>query len=214
MEITSTNGLMLSQQGYEHPILPSPFEGFIHVLFHILLLALTVLSLVALFQRGPIAAFAVFLAWTVIFYGILVGLSWNGRPQRSVLSVFFSRLRAEPARFSPVPRGASPAGSRPLSTNGSVAVPFPDGRGPYQHHQPPYRATHSTALVDHDYPMSTSHGHDADVDDDDEEDEDSRQRRIEEELSRRDVSIVTVPKRRLYLLNPNPPEADEDAHGR
>ena len=101
-----------------------------------------------------------------------------------------------------------PAGSRPLSMNESVAVPFPqEGRGPYQHHQPPYRATLS-AGPDHDYPMSTSHGHDVDYDDD--EDEDTRQRRIEDELSRRDVSIVTVPKRRLYLLNPNPPEPEEE----
>ena len=46
------------------------------------------------------------------------------------------------------------------------------------------------------------------LDEQDEEDEETRQRRIEEELSRRDVSIVTVPKRRLYLLNPNPPEEE------
>ena len=164
----------------------------------------------ALFQRGPIAAFAVFLAWTLAFYGLLIGLSWNGRPRKSILSVIFSRLRAEPARFSPVPRAGSPAGSRPLSMNESVAVPFPsDGRGPYHHHQPPYRA--ASAGLDHDYPMATTLGHD--VDDDDEEDEDTRQRRIEEELNRRDVSIVTVPKRRLYLLNPTPPEADDEAHG-
>ena len=158
MEITSTNGLMLGQQGFEPPILPSPFEGLVHVVFHFLLLALTVVSLIALFQRGPIAAFAVFLAWTVAFYGILIGLSWNGRPRKSILSVFFSRLRAEPARFSPVPRAGSPAGSRPLSMNDSVAVPFPtDGRGPYHHHQPPYR----TAGVDHEYPplSTTVHGH-------------------------------------------------------
>ena len=208
MEITSTNGLMLGQQRpVDHPVLPPFFEGFIHVLFHALLLALTLFSLVALWQRALKAAFGVFLAWTVAFYAILITLAWNGRPKESVLSVIFSRLRAEPATFSAVPRAGSPAGSRPLSMNESVAVPFPSelgGRGPYQHHQPPYRA----AGADHDY-RSTSHGHfSPDVDDDDEEDEETRQRRIEEELSRRDVSIVTVPKRRLYLLNPNPPEEE------
>ncbi|KAH9918207.1 uncharacterized protein BXZ73DRAFT_92267 [Epithele typhae] len=205
MEIMSTNGLML-EQAPEHPVLPSAFEGFTHVLFHVLVFALTVLSLVALFQRGPIGAFAAFLAWSVIFYGILVGLSWNGRPNKSILSVIFSRLRHEPARFSPVPRPVSPAGSQPLSMNDSVTFPFPsDGRGPYQHHQPPYRTVHPG---DRDYPTLTSHGHDLDVEDDDDEDEDSRQRRIEDELSRRDVAVVTVPKRRLYLLNPNPPEEE------
>ncbi|KAH9853616.1 hypothetical protein C2E23DRAFT_916420 [Lenzites betulinus] len=208
MEITSTNGLMGHQSPVEHPVLPPPFQGFIHVLFHALLLALSVLSLVALWMRGPKPAFGVFLAWTVAFYTILVTLAWKGYPRKSILSVIFSRLRAEPVAFSPVPRGGSPAGSRPMSTTGSVAVPFPsDNRGPYQHHQPPYRATLS---AEPDYPMSHAHSHghgshDVD-DDDDEEDEDTRQRRIEEELSRRDVSIVTVPKRRLYVLNPNPPE--------
>ncbi|KAI1789559.1 hypothetical protein LXA43DRAFT_892782 [Ganoderma leucocontextum] len=204
MEIASTNGLMLGQcRPADHPILPPPFESFIHILFHTLLLALSVLSLVALWQRGPRTAFAVFLAWTAVFYTILLVLSWNGRPRESILSVTFSRLRAEPAAFTRVPRAGSPAGSRPLSVNDSVALPFPtEGRGPYQHHQPPYR----TAGPDHEY-RSASHGNmSPDVDDDDEEDEDSRQRRIEEELNRRDVSIVTVPKRRLYLLNPNPPE--------
>ncbi|KAI9001435.1 hypothetical protein BD414DRAFT_574874 [Trametes punicea] len=206
MEVTSTNGLMAGHQTpCEHPVLPTPFEGFIHVLFHALLLALSVFSLVTFWQRGPKVAFGVFLAWTVVFYVILVSLAWNGYPRESILSVIFSRLRAEPVAFSPVPRVGSPSGSRPMSTNESVAVPFPsEGRGPYQHHQPPYRAALS---AEHDYPTSLSHGHGSpDVDDDDEEDEDTRQRRIEEELSRREVSIVTVPKRRLYVLNPNPPE--------
>ncbi|TFK87067.1 hypothetical protein K466DRAFT_599803 [Polyporus arcularius HHB13444] len=207
MEVTSTNGLMMSPGPPDHPVLPPPFEGSVHLLFHALLLALSVLSLVSLWQRAPKAAFAVFLAWTVVFYTILFVLAWRGRPRESVLSVIFSRLRAEPSAFAPVPRVGSPAGSRPLSMNESVAVPFPSdslGRGPYQHHQPPYRAN---GAYDHDY--ATSHGHvSPDVDDDDDEDEETRQRRIEEELSRRDVSIVTVPKRRLYLLNPNPPEEE------
>ncbi|KAI0368139.1 hypothetical protein BV20DRAFT_948921 [Pilatotrama ljubarskyi] len=187
MEVTSTNGLMGHQSPVEHPVLPSPFEGFIHVLFHALLLALSALALVALWQRGPRAVFGVFLAWTAVFYVILVALAWNGYPRESILSVIFSRLRAEPVAFSP-----------------PMAVPFPsEARGPYQHHQPPYRAA---LTVEQEYAASHSHCHSPDVDDDDEEDEDTRQRRIEEELSRRDVSIVTVPKRRLYVLNPNPPE--------
>ncbi|KAI0677116.1 hypothetical protein C8Q78DRAFT_1180267 [Trametes maxima] len=189
MEATSTNGLMGHQCPADgrHPVLPTPFEGFIHVFFHALLLALSVFALVALWQRGPRPAFGVFLAWTVVFYAILFSLAWNGYPRESILSVILSRLRAEPVAFSP-----------------SVAVPFPsDGRGPYHHHQPPYRAA---LTAEHEYPASLSHGHGAPDVEDDEEDEDTRQRRIEEELSRRDVSIVTVPKRRLYVLNPNPPE--------
>ena len=35
------------------------------------------------------------------------------------------------------------------------------------------------------------------------EDEETRQRRIEDEISRRDVTIVTVPKRKLWVTNPS-----------
>ena len=38
---------------------------------------------------------------------------------------------------------------------------------------------------------------------DSDEDEDTRQRRIEDEMARRDVSIVTVPKRKLWVANPS-----------
>lgn len=40
-------------------------------------------------------------------------------------------------------------------------------------------------------------------DDDDDIDEDTRQRQIEEEMGRREVSIVTVPRRRLWITNPS-----------
>ena len=116
MDITSTNGLMGHQSPVAHPVLPTPFEGFIHVLFHALLLALSILSLIALWQRGPRAAFGVYLAWTVAFYIVLLSLAWNGYPRESILTVILSRLRADPVAFSPVPRGGSPSGSRPMST--------------------------------------------------------------------------------------------------
>ena len=38
---------------------------------------------------------------------------------------------------------------------------------------------------------------------DDDEDDELQQRRIEQEMERRDVSIVTVPKRKLFLTNPS-----------
>jgi len=51
--------------------------------------------------------------------------------------------------------------------------------------------------------MSTGRNHeDGDDDPDDDEDEETRQRRIEGEMNRRDVSIVTVPKRKLWIANP------------
>jgi hypothetical protein len=39
-------------------------------------------------------------------------------------------------------------------------------------------------------------------DNDDDLDDDTRQRVIEEEMQRRDVSIVTVPRRKLWIANP------------
>ena len=60
-----------------------------------------------------------------------------------------------------------------------------------------YRATNDDGTSSH--PLSAD-GH---YDDDEDEDEDVQQRRMEEELDRRDVSIVTVPKRRLWVANPS-----------
>lgn len=61
-------------------------------------------------------------------------------------------------------------------------------------HQPPYRAI----------PGQPTSIEDAGDDEDDEEDEVTRQRRMEDEMGRRDVSILTtVPKRRLWITNPS-----------
>ncbi|CCL99420.1 uncharacterized protein FIBRA_01438 [Fibroporia radiculosa] len=197
MDMTSTSGLMSATPPHAlaWPEMPHAFESFLHILFHAFLLGLCILSMIALWYRAPRATFIVFLVITAIFYVGLIAMSWRGRPQTSILSVIIARLRGDTPLPSPIP-------SRPLSTVGSE-VPFPTehGRSPYQHHHPPFRTTMSAGLDE--YPTSISHGHGTtDVEDDDDEDEDTRQRRIEEELSRRDVSIVTVPKRKLFLTNP------------
>lgn len=164
------------------PLMPGALDTLIHVLLHAFLLAVCVLSIIALWNRASVAAFAVFIAWTVLFYVLILVLAWHGVPSESVLTVLLARLR------SPPPPDPAAGG-----------VPFPTaGTGPYQH-QPTYRVTH-----EHEYPTSISHGGMTVEDDDDDEDDDARQRRIEEEMSRRDVSIVTVPKRRLFLTNPEP----------
>ncbi|KAH7929432.1 hypothetical protein BV22DRAFT_1080880 [Leucogyrophana mollusca] len=176
--------------------IPQPFETCLRILFHALVLALCILSLAALWYRATKALFAVFLLWTVLFYCSLFALAWNGRPRKSILTALIARLRAQP----PPPAGSpgTPT-SRPLSMVGNEQYPFPtDTRGPYLH-QPPYRP------AGHD-DVSTSHGgpRSVETDDDDEDvDEETRQRRIEEEMGRREVSIVTVPKRRLWITNPS-----------
>jgi len=88
-----------------------------------------------------------------------------------------------------------------MSTAGTDQYPFPsETRGPYMHH-PAYRVVHED-----DY-YSTSHGGplsvDTEIEVESDEDEDTRQRRIEEEMGRREVSIVTVPKRKLWIANPS-----------
>jgi hypothetical protein len=107
-----------------------------------------------------------------------------------------SRLRGESR--SSVLRTPTPIPSRPMSMAGTDQYSFPtEPRGPYMHH-PTYRVAHED---DH----STSHGGPLSVDTEVEsdEDEDTRQRRIEEEMGRREVSIVTVPKRKLWITNPS-----------
>ncbi|KAH9844180.1 uncharacterized protein C8Q71DRAFT_696723 [Rhodofomes roseus] len=196
LDMTSTSGLM-TPAGPMTPEMPRPFDLFLHVLFHALLFALCILSLIELWLRAPKAAFIVFLIGTVLFYVALFALAWSGRPRYSVLTALLARLRGHPTHPGYTPGTATP--SRPLSATESE-VPFPtEQRSPYQHY-PPYRAA---STVPDEYPTSVSHGHAMnEVDDDDEEDEDIRQRRIEDEMSRRDVSIVTVPRRKLFLTNP------------
>jgi len=197
IDMLSTSGLMSGPLAHQLPHMPHPLVGSVHVLFHALLLSLCILSLVELWVRAPTAAFIIFLVGTVAFYVALFVLAFYGIPRVSILSTIVYRLRGGEPRS---PAVATPVPSRPLSTAGSE-VPFPESRSPYQHHQPPYRRT--TSAGPDEYPTSVSHGHGtAEVDDEDEDDEDARQRRIEEEMSRRDVSIVTVPRRKLFLTNP------------
>ena len=192
---------MVSARSSSHPPLnyPSPLEVAFHAIFHALLLALSTLCLVQLWQGGTVVGFVVFLVWTVGFYLAIVVLAWKGRPEGSILTVTFSRLRARPHphRTSLPPQ----PGSRPMSS----ATPEPsasftlDSRGPYLH-SPPFRAAH----VDESYDMLSIGRHHEDGEDDpyDDEDEETRQQRIEDEMNRRDVSIVTVPKRKLWIANP------------
>jgi hypothetical protein len=52
---------------------------------------------------------------------------------------------------------------------------------------------------------SISHGahRTSEADDHSDIDEDMRQRTIEDEMGRREVSIVTIPKRKLWIANPS-----------
>ncbi|KAL1701428.1 hypothetical protein EV121DRAFT_263075 [Schizophyllum commune] len=179
------------------PEYPAPGEIATRVLFHAALLAVSALCLVALYLRAPVWSFAVFLVWVVGFYAAMLVLAWRGTPLRSTLTAVVYRLRGKPIP----PRDTSTIASAPIGESGQY--PFPTnvgsvaGRSPYVHTPMAYRATNDDGTSSH--PLSAD-GH---YDDDEDEDEDVQQRRMEEELDRRDVSIVTVPKRRLWVANPS-----------
>ena len=173
--------------------MPHLFDIILHIFFHLVLLALCVLSLVALWSLKSRASFAVFLTWTLAFYVSLFLSAWYGRPHQSIVTVFISRLRA-PSLPAPQPTLS------PLPSSAVDQYPFPtDARGPYLHHQPPYRAAGTDDV-------SLNHGGPRSVDNDEEEEEEvdeyTRQQRIEEEMARRDVSIITVPRKKLWITNP------------
>jgi hypothetical protein len=176
------------------PLVPPKGEITLHVLMHTLLMALCILSLMELWNRAPVAPFVAFLVWTIAFYAFLFMMSWNGRPQRSALTVLLGHIQgyAQPIA-API---ATPSPSRPISTAGTDQFPFPqEPRSPYLH-QPLFHTATEDATS---YAGLRSETEEVESD----EDEDTRQRRIEDEMARRDVSIVTVPKRKLWVANPS-----------
>jgi hypothetical protein len=179
----------------EQPMIPRK-EVALHVLMHILILALCTLSLIQLWHRAPLGLFAAFLAWIVAFYLILVILSWNGRPRYSTLTILLGRIRGN-SHFIAAPIG-TPSASRPISMAGTDQFPFPQERSPYIH-QPLFHPAAEDDLHSASYAGLRSETEEIESD----EDEETRQRRIEDEIARRDVSIVTVPKRKLWVANPS-----------
>ncbi|KIY49182.1 hypothetical protein FISHEDRAFT_58127 [Fistulina hepatica ATCC 64428] len=163
---------------------PSKYEIVIRLLFHAILFALCIFCLFALWHRASVAAFAVFLAWTVIFYALIFVMSWYSRPSRSLLSAILFRLRSSRAQLVPTIPTAN--------ANGYVSV-----RAPYLN-QPRFRR----ATPQQDDPVYAMSPRSVD-DDGDEEDEETQQLRMEAEMERRHVSIVTVPKPRLWVTNPS-----------
>jgi hypothetical protein len=179
------------------PDLPHTYDIILHTLFHTFLLALCLLALVALWFRAPVAAFAIFLVWVIIFYALLFTLAWFGRPTNSLLTVALARLRANnaPQPLTPEPQSPSPA-----ATPGHQ-YPFPT-TGPYLH-PPSHRSNTPYDALSSSHEGPRSLGSAADEYDDEDVDDETRQRNIEEEMARREVSIVTVPRRKLWITNPS-----------
>jgi hypothetical protein len=181
----------------QRPLIPTKEEIVLRVLMHTLILALCVLSLVELWNRAPKGIFVAFLIWTVVFYVILVFLSWNGRPRDSTLTALLYSIRGT-GRLTSGPIG-TPSASRPISMAGTDQFPFPqEPRSPYLN-QPLFQAAPEDDVQSASYAGLRSEPEELESD----EDEETRQRRIEDEIGRRDVSIVTVPKRKLWVANPS-----------
>jgi hypothetical protein len=180
----------------QRPALPTKEEIVLRVLMHTLILALCVLSLVELWDRASKGIFVAFSVWTVVFYVTLVVLSWNGRPRCSTLTVFLYSIRRIGRYSGPI---GTPNASRPISDVDTDQFPFPqEARSPYLHQQ----SFHAPA--EDDFQSASYAGLRSEPEEiESEEDEETRQRRIEDEMGRRDVSIVTVPRRKLWVVNPS-----------
>ncbi|EJD53674.1 hypothetical protein AURDEDRAFT_110461 [Auricularia subglabra TFB-10046 SS5] len=177
------------------PSYPAFTVAIAHLALHAFLLAACVFTLVALHSKAPIAAFAVFLVWCAACYVAIFIAAWRGLPRESVLAVAIYRLRGRHEPRLPERPGASPLqGHRTMPSSGS-------SRGPYTHHQPAYRLAPSH----HDDEELSRHGNtpfprESESDDDD-VDDDERQARLEQEMERRAVTIVSVPKPKLFVTN-------------
>lgn len=125
-------------------------------------------------------------AAAALYYIGLVALAWTGYPRRSVLVVAVSRLRGDPT-------DAALANAPPSTPGGFSPVPTTSPGRPYIH-SPLWRPAREDDVG------SGARSMESEAEDDDEDDA-ARQARIEEEMARRDVSIFTVPKRRLVVRN-------------
>lgn len=159
------------------------------ILLHVSLLGLCMISLVALWSSAPRVYFAVFLAWVTLFYAFILALAWYCRRIQPFMSSILQLPNDQPSpKLSQATAISDAMESEQVQTS---------PQGPYIH-RPPYRALKPDDAFVQGRPQSMGTS-----DDDDEIDDDTRQRLMEEEMGRREVSIVTVPRRTLWVANPS-----------
>ncbi|KAG5636614.1 hypothetical protein H0H81_007411 [Sphagnurus paluster] len=164
-------------------------ELVLHIFIQVLLLGMSIFTLVALWTRASKVAFAVFLLWNVAFYLLMLFFGRYLRANQSISSIIRSRHGQ--------PLDATKLNATKLTTLPPSISEAPSG--PYTHHEPPFHVTvgPDNTSIPHADPQSVEKD---DVDDD--IDDQTRQSIIEGEMGRRDVSIVTIPKRKLWIANP------------
>lgn len=163
---------------------PKILVMILHTLIQISIFGLSVVTLMILWSRASRALFVIFLTWVVTYYVVMIVLAWKRYPTTSVLTASLWSLRGH---------------DNNLDSKDNRNTPPTNNEGPYTYHRPPYRlSTNADESYAHAAPTSVeTDGNDDDID------EDTRQRVIEEEMERRDVSIVTVPRRKLWIANPS-----------
>lgn len=161
----------------------------IYVSAQVGLLGLNVVTLVALWSHAPKAAFYVYLVWVVVVYISLIFISRRFKAEDYIFANLVNPEIPPPSVDIDAPPSHLP---NPTDSLRGTVVPS----GPYLH-PPPFLRTVPADTGD------PKHVEPEGDDEDDDLDEDARQRMIEEEMDRREVSIVTVPKRKLLVANPS-----------
>lgn len=168
---------------------PEPAVIFLHILLQASILGLAAISLAQLWARAPRYLFGILLVILAAYYAAMITLSWHRRPRSSLLTLIIWRLRGKHTNQTP------------LKTTPDAVPVAAQGQGPYSHHRAPFRLSSQPDELSYLHHASPSA---ADTDDNDDDiDENARQRAIEEEMDRREVSIVTVPRRKLAIANPS-----------
>ncbi|KAH6914922.1 hypothetical protein BKA70DRAFT_1257438 [Coprinopsis sp. MPI-PUGE-AT-0042] len=168
---------------------PSLLHWSIYISTQVGLLGLNVVTLVALWFYAPKSAFYVYLVWVLVIYTCLAFIPRRFRTEDYI----FARL-VNP-KMPPPSVDADAPPSHPLNPTDSVRGSIAPS-GPYLH-PPPFLRTIPAHTGDLRHTEPEQDEEDEDID------EDTRQRMIEEEMDRREVSIVTVPKRKLWVANPS-----------
>jgi hypothetical protein len=174
---------------------PPSWTLLLRVTFHAVLFANVVFCLLSLWNLGNKAPFSIFLALSVGIYALMAWSFYSGQPRNSLIAL----IRAKHTyRQAGAGSGFTPA------------VPDPH---PYSLSPPPRSAPQvvETSQVNAPIPFPTLGSLNLtrtvreEMLDEDNEDDDEKQERIEREMQRRDVSIVTVPRRSLRIANISTP---------
>ncbi|PVG03601.1 hypothetical protein CPB86DRAFT_804086 [Serendipita vermifera] len=174
----------------------------LRIALHLLLFALCIFTAEALFSRSGnnlgIPLGSVFVVLVAIFYLALILLASRGKPHNSSLAVIIDRLRGTSATTT----------SGPQSTDDLDLGTFRMGNISHETRMAIDRSSHiDNATLQSSRasrPLMSSHrysGEEYEGQNLRHDDEDDDAERIEREMERREISIVTVPKRRLFIAN-------------